>query len=399
MTAPFCRDARRAPALEPSVAARRASLPGARLRAGLAGLTGSRPYGSLNRFALLWSAKPMTILIIEDNVRLAANLRDLLQLEGHAVAVAHDGEEGLRRGALRALRVHHPRPQSAEAGRAGSLSPAARGCVTSCRCPILMLTARGSKTGRRHRARHGRGRLPRRSRSTSRSSSPACARFSGARRPSGRPCCARATSRSTPTRTRCSRTGGRSSLAPREYALLEHLLRNKGVVQDRLTLLEQVWGESDALLFSQTVDVHVSYLRRKLGQGPRDDRARRRLPDPRTTDRVPPPRLKLALQFTALVFFLMLVLGAVFIAIEFTDVNRQLDARLERQAALVRDKMRLPISLAQARWLHREAFNVRAGVAWRGGALRERHLRPDARRDRRRRTSSRCAPTAARTAS
>ncbi|HEY5168737.1 MAG TPA: HAMP domain-containing sensor histidine kinase [Thermoleophilia bacterium] len=70
-------------------------------------------------------------------------------------------------------------------------------------------------------------------------------------------------------------------------------------------------------------------------------------------------RLKLALQFTALVFVLMLVLGGVFIAIEFTDVNRQLDARLEQQAALVRDRLRLPISFEQARWLHREAFNVR----------------------------------------
>ncbi len=39
----------------------------------------------------------MTILIVEDNLKLAANLRDLLQLEGHAVVVAHDGEEGLRR--------------------------------------------------------------------------------------------------------------------------------------------------------------------------------------------------------------------------------------------------------------------------------------------------------------
>jgi DNA-binding response OmpR family regulator len=56
------------------------------------------------------------------------------------------------------------------------------------------------------------------------------------------------------------------SLAPREYALLEHLLRNKGVAQDRLALLEQVWGESEDLLFSQTVDVHISYLRRKLGK-------------------------------------------------------------------------------------------------------------------------------------
>jgi two-component system, OmpR family, sensor histidine kinase CiaH len=70
-------------------------------------------------------------------------------------------------------------------------------------------------------------------------------------------------------------------------------------------------------------------------------------------------RFKLALQFTALVFVLMLVLGAVFIAIEFTDVNRQLDNRLQRQAASVKKQIRLPISVEQARWLHREAFNVK----------------------------------------
>jgi DNA-binding response OmpR family regulator len=39
----------------------------------------------------------MTLLIVEDNLKLAANLQRLLELEGHAVAVAHDGEEGLRR--------------------------------------------------------------------------------------------------------------------------------------------------------------------------------------------------------------------------------------------------------------------------------------------------------------
>jgi signal transduction histidine kinase len=70
-------------------------------------------------------------------------------------------------------------------------------------------------------------------------------------------------------------------------------------------------------------------------------------------------RYKLALQFTALVFVLMLLLGAVFIAIEFTDVNRQLDARLQRQAALVGAEVRPPISVEQAQWLHKEAFNVR----------------------------------------
>ena len=70
-------------------------------------------------------------------------------------------------------------------------------------------------------------------------------------------------------------------------------------------------------------------------------------------------RYKLALQFTALVLGLMIVLGAVFIAIEFTDVNRQLDKRLQRQADLIKKGIRLPISVEQARWLHREAFNVK----------------------------------------
>jgi two-component system, OmpR family, sensor histidine kinase CiaH len=74
-------------------------------------------------------------------------------------------------------------------------------------------------------------------------------------------------------------------------------------------------------------------------------------------------RIKLALQFTALVFLLMLVLGAVFIAIEFTDVNRQLDSRLRRQAEVIGGKLRLPISVEQAKWLHREAFNVRLATS------------------------------------
>jgi DNA-binding response OmpR family regulator len=56
------------------------------------------------------------------------------------------------------------------------------------------------------------------------------------------------------------------SLAPKEYALLEFLARNKGVVKDRSEIIELVWGEYDDLMFSQTVDVHVAYLRKKLGK-------------------------------------------------------------------------------------------------------------------------------------
>ena len=74
-------------------------------------------------------------------------------------------------------------------------------------------------------------------------------------------------------------------------------------------------------------------------------------------------RVKLALQFAALVFGLMLVLGAVFLAIEYTDINRQLDRRLKDQNALVQRQIRLPMTAAQATRLHAAGINARIVAA------------------------------------
>jgi two-component system, OmpR family, response regulator len=206
----------------------------------------------------------MTILIVEDNVKLAANLQRLLELEGHAVAVAHDGEEGLRRALSErfdciVLDLNLPKLDGLAVCRA------LRGTHEPTPVPILMLTARSSKrdvvlgldTGADDY-------LPKPF-----DLDELLARIRTLMR--------RATPERSPTLQsgdvvldanthEVSRAGRPVSLAPREYDLLEHLLRNKGVVQDRLTLLEQVWGDADELLFSQTVDVHISYLRRKLGK-------------------------------------------------------------------------------------------------------------------------------------
>jgi DNA-binding response OmpR family regulator len=62
------------------------------------------------------------------------------------------------------------------------------------------------------------------------------------------------------------KSGKQVNLSPKEYALLEFLMRHKGSVQDRPKIIDRVWGGRDELLFSQTVDVHVAYLRRKLGK-------------------------------------------------------------------------------------------------------------------------------------
>ncbi|OLS50883.1 winged helix-turn-helix domain-containing protein [Rhodovulum sulfidophilum] len=60
-----------------------------------------------------------------------------------------------------------------------------------------------------------------------------------------------------------TRAGQRIELLPREFALLEHLLRHKGRIQTRTMLLESVW---DINFDPQTnvVETHISRLRAKV---------------------------------------------------------------------------------------------------------------------------------------
>ncbi|MFD1913049.1 winged helix-turn-helix domain-containing protein [Halodurantibacterium flavum] len=64
-------------------------------------------------------------------------------------------------------------------------------------------------------------------------------------------------------RRRVTRAGQEIELLPREFALLEHLLRRKGRVQTRTMLLEGVW---DLHFDPQTnvVETHISRLRAKV---------------------------------------------------------------------------------------------------------------------------------------
>jgi two-component system, OmpR family, response regulator len=56
-------------------------------------------------------------------------------------------------------------------------------------------------------------------------------------------------------------------LSPKEYCLLEFLFRNKGCALERTRLISHIWGaREDQLIFSQTLDVHIAYLRKKLGK-------------------------------------------------------------------------------------------------------------------------------------
>jgi DNA-binding response OmpR family regulator len=57
--------------------------------------------------------------------------------------------------------------------------------------------------------------------------------------------------------------GERLTLSPREFELLEYLMRHRGAALRRQAILEAVWGY-DFLGGSNVIDVYVGYLRNKL---------------------------------------------------------------------------------------------------------------------------------------
>lgn len=62
---------------------------------------------------------------------------------------------------------------------------------------------------------------------------------------------------------RVERGGADLKLSAKEYALLEYLIRNKGVVLSRIQIEENIWG-FDYEGSSNIVDVYIRYLRRKI---------------------------------------------------------------------------------------------------------------------------------------
>ena len=62
------------------------------------------------------------------------------------------------------------------------------------------------------------------------------------------------------------RAGRPIDLSPKEYALLEYLLRNPGRPVPRTSIVEEVWHmHGDSL--TNVVDVYINYLRRKIDAG------------------------------------------------------------------------------------------------------------------------------------
>lgn len=213
----------------------------------------------------------MWILLIEDEDRLATSLRRGLEEEGYVVDVAADGERGLDLALTNGydvLIVDWRLP-----GRDG------RSVVEHVRtegksCPVLMLTALGDIDHKVAGLDAGADDYL----SKPFSFEELLARLRALLR---RPPLAEQdrTLAVGPlvmdaSRRRTTLHGTALNLRPKEYALLQLLLRNAGAVLSRTVISERVWG--NALYVSDNaIDVTISSLRQKLedGRAPGGDRA------------------------------------------------------------------------------------------------------------------------------
>ena len=197
------------------------------------------------------------VLVVEDEVRLARALQRGLRAEGFAVDVAYDGTDGL----------HQAREGEYDALVLDVMLPGLSGyrVVQALRAeanwvPVLMLSAKDGEHDQADGLDLGADDyltkpfswvvLVARLRALLR------------RGPSRRPSVLQAGDLSLDPATRqVIRAGTEVTLTPREFTLLEHLMRHRDEVVPKSSLIDHVWdGDAEP----NVVEVYVGYLRRKI---------------------------------------------------------------------------------------------------------------------------------------
>jgi len=202
----------------------------------------------------------MYVLVVEDERRLAQLVRRVLEEEGHTVDVAQDGEEGLQmalEGTHDVIVLDIMLPEINGLDVCKSLR------ANRVDTPVLLLTALDGVDDRVRGLDAGADdylpkpfafqELMARLRALSR------------RRVQPRdPQELNVDDLTLDLRRRRAQRDGRSiELSPKEFSLLEFLMRNQGRVVTRTQILDHLWGY-DFATDSNLVDVYVAYLRRKV---------------------------------------------------------------------------------------------------------------------------------------
>jgi DNA-binding response OmpR family regulator len=205
----------------------------------------------------------MYVLVVEDERRLSQLIRRVLEEEGHTVDTAYDGEEAL----TMALDASH------DVVVLDILLPAMDG-ISVCKelrnqkvdTPVILLTALDGVDDRVRGLDAGADDyLPK---PFAFQELLARIRALGRRKVQARePGELRAHDLVLDLRRRRAQRDGRAiDLSPKEFSLLEYLMRNEGRVVTRTQILDHLWGY-DYDSESNLVDVYVAYLRRKVDKG------------------------------------------------------------------------------------------------------------------------------------
>ena len=201
----------------------------------------------------------MRVLIVEDEVRLANTVRRGLEGAGFSVEVAHDGADGFRlarQGSFDAIVLDIMLPGMNGYSICSGLRQ--EGDWT----PILMLTAKDAEFDEVHALDSGADDflskpfsfavLTARLRALLRRGAPERPTVLGA-----------GDLRLDPASHRCWRGDTEVPLTPKEFAILEYMLRRRGQVLSRGEILQHAW-DPDYDGESNVVDVYMGYLRRKI---------------------------------------------------------------------------------------------------------------------------------------
>jgi len=179
------------------------------------------------------------VLVVEDDEAMAVALKDGFTYEGHEVAVARDGEEGLHlareeKPDIMILDVMLPKMTGLE------VCKLLRGEYVTKPFSFMELMARveavlrRTQPGRGSRAAHQFGDIT-----------------------------------IDLDRHESTKDGESIELTPREFRLLGYFLEHPGEVVSREQLLDAVWGY-DTIPFTRTVDTHIAKLRKKIEDDPSD---------------------------------------------------------------------------------------------------------------------------------
>ena len=208
------------------------------------------------------------VLLADDDIELAGMLKEYLEREGFGVATVHDGEAAARLALsggyqIVVLDVMMPKLDGIEA---------LRQIRQTSRVPVVMLTARGDDIDRIVGLELGADdyvpkpctprELVARLRAILRRASPGS--MSGA---NGGPLEIGALTL-WPEKRRARWRGRELALTSIEFNVLEVLMRNAGRVVSKHEISEQALGRPLAR-FDRSIDVHLSAIRQKLGEGAR----------------------------------------------------------------------------------------------------------------------------------